>query len=291
MIRFSKSKLNTFLSCPEKYRLGYEMGLRPLKTSKTLVEGSCIHHLVESGLLYGQQIEDMLEQASRSFWSEHPLERCDYESETQYRAAQALCLDQARTFLEELGPLPVSRVELQLEAPLVHPISFEEDPEISLIGYIDLVLRDSEGQAFLIDLKTVGRTPREGMARVALELTMYAYLHGFPEEQYVFPSVPVALVYLIRTKMPKVVWDESRRSLPHFMDLYRICKKVAADIQNQEFFRNPGMHCGYCDYRTLCFEEAEGAIATFGEERWELYRIEQDSRQEQVFIEAAASNF
>jgi len=291
MIRFSKSKLNTFLSCSEKYRLGYEMGLKPMRKSKSLIEGSCIHHLVESGLLYNQQIEDVLEQASRAFWSENPFERCDYESEAQYRAAQALCLDQSRSFLEQLDPLPVSHMEMQLEAPLVHPLTLEEDPEITLIGYIDLVLRDSSGGPWLIDLKTVARTPREGMAKVALELTMYAYLYGLPEESYVFPSLPVALVYLIRTKMPKVHWDESRRFLPHFMELYHICRKVAEDISNQHFFRNPGMHCSYCDFRSLCFEEAENAIELFGEERWEMYRIERESRQDQVLMEAAAVNF
>ena len=47
MIRFSKSKLNTFWSCPEKYYLFNELGLRSPKSSPTLVEGSCIHHLVE----------------------------------------------------------------------------------------------------------------------------------------------------------------------------------------------------------------------------------------------------
>ena len=31
MIRFSKSKLNTFLTCPEKYRLYYELGIRATK--------------------------------------------------------------------------------------------------------------------------------------------------------------------------------------------------------------------------------------------------------------------
>ena len=287
MIRFSKSKLNTFLSCSEKYRLGYELGLKPLKASRSLVEGSCIHHLVESGLLYRHSIEDILEHASQAFWQEHPLDRCDYENETQYRAAQALCLDQSRSFLAELGPLPVTHVEQQLEAPLVHPLTLdaphelEHAGEITLIGYLDLVLRSADGTPMLVDLKTVARTPQEGMSRVALELTMYAYLYGFPDSgELSFPSLDVALIYLIRTKMPKVHWDESRRSLPQYLDLYRICVKVAEDIKNRQFFRNPGMQCGYCDYRSLCFEEAEAAVGIFGEERWQDYQHDLAIRQE-----------
>lgn len=291
MLRFSKSKLNTFLACSEKYRLHYELGIRSPKTSKTLVEGSCIHHLVESGLMYGQYLDDILEQASHSFWGETPFDRCDYETEEEYLSAQQTCLVQSRSFLEQLGPLQARDIELHLESRLIHPITGESDQDIGLIGYIDLVINDQQGNPWLIDLKTVGRKPREGMSRIALELSMYAYLYSLPFEGISFPQVPVALVYLVRTKEPYVIWDESRRSLPDFMELHRICRKVAEDIRREHFFKNPGMHCSWCDFSSLCYAEPEKAVEVFGEDMWTLYLLDQENREENVLTAASAVNF
>jgi len=281
VIRFSKSKLNTFLACPEKYRLMYELGLRAQKASRTLVEGSAIHHLVETGLMQRNRndAQDILEMASDAFWHDHPLDQCDYETEEAYQDAQIRCLDQSQAFLDQLGPLPVRHVELQLDSPLIHPITGAEDASISLLGYLDLVLLGEDGSPYLIDLKTVARRPQEGMSRVALELSMYAYLYSAPFEEVELTSMPVALVYLVRTKEPQVVWDESRRSLHHYIELHRICRKVARDIAQEHFYRNPGMHCSWCDCRPLCFQDAESAYPIFGEELVNYYLHDRETRE------------
>jgi len=73
MIKFSKSKLNTFLACSEKYRLHYELGIRSPKTSNSLVEGSCIHHLIETGIVYRDHIEDVLDIVRGEFWTKTAL--------------------------------------------------------------------------------------------------------------------------------------------------------------------------------------------------------------------------
>lgn len=284
MITFSKSKLNTYLACPEKYRLGYELGIRSPRSSPTLVEGSAIHHLVQSGLVNGM-IEDVLLHASITFWNEHPFENCGYETEEEYFAAQAKCLNQSESFLEQLGPLQVRHVEHRCGSPLIHPITLAAHPGIALTGFIDLVITDHQGQSWVLDLKTVARSPREGMARVALELSLYAYLFSLPFTPGEFMSMPVALVYLIRTKAPQVHWDESRRAMPHFVELYRICRKVARDIEQGHFWRNPGIHCGWCDYQAFCYAEHENAISLFGGDNWQRY-LQDQAEREQIPIPA-----
>ena len=280
MIRFSKSKLNTFLSCPEKYYLFYELGLRSPKSSPTLVEGSCIHHLVEAGVMYRDRIDDVLEQASLSFWLENTFERCGYETQGEYLAAQAKCFMQAQAFLDQLGPVTARHIELRVDTPLIHPITLVEHPEITLTGFIDMVLVGPEGDHCVVDLKSVQRMPREGMSRVALELTLYAYLYSMPFEAQALPAIPVALVYLIRTRTPQVHFDESRRSMAHFVELYNICRKVAQDIEQWHFWKNPGIHCSWCDAASACYGEEQTAIATFGRETWDRYREDQERRQE-----------
>ena len=291
MIRFSKSKLNTFLTCPEKYYIFYELGIRSMKASPTLIEGSCLHHLIESGIAYGRHVDDILPQASIAFWRDHPFEACGYDTEEQFLDAQVKCLTQATSFMDQLGPLEARHIELQVDSPLIHPVTLAVHPEITLTGFIDLVLSSPTGDHYIVDLKTVQRSPREGMSRVALELSLYAYLYSLPFTPGSFPSVPVALVYLIRTKAPQVHWDESHRSVPHFMELYRICRKVAQDIEQRHFWKNPGMHCSWCDNSPFCYGEQENAISTFGQELWDRYLLAQEERNHIELPEPQAVNF
>ena len=172
---------------------------------------------------------------------------------------------------------------------MIHPLTGEESEDIALNGFIDLIVAGADGSYCVIDLKTVARKPREGMARVALELSLYAYLMSLPFTGPEFDPVQVALLYLVRTKTQQVIWDEGRRSLPHYVELYRICVNVAQDIQEGNFWKNPGMHCGWCDFQTLCYAEEENAIQLFGEEMWALYQ--RDKLDREVVNEAAVVNF
>ena len=291
MIKFSKSKLNTYISCGEKYRIHYELGIRARKTSNTLVEGSCIHHLVETGIAYGDQISDVLEHASIHFWEGHPFDRCAYDTEESYVLAQALCLGQSREFLDLLGPQQSQGIELHIERPLVHPLTGEDHSEIVLNGFIDLVLVGEDGRPIIVDLKTVARRPQEGMSRLALELSMYAYLmeENLPVQE--ITRTNVALVYLIRTKLPQLHWDSSFRTLHHLLDLYATCRKVADDINQAIYYRNPGMHCGYCDSKSLCYHLPEQAVLIFGEENWQRYIDDMLTREQGLPNVALAANF
>ena len=203
MIRFSKSKINTYISCPEKYYLHYELRMRSEVASKTLVEGSAIHRLVEEGLAYGDTSPGHLEEVSRLFWHDHPFEQCAYDTEQAYIAAQDLCLWQSQQFLELLGPLQVTQIELEMRSDLIHPITGVIREDIKMLGFLDLIIIGEDDRPILVDLKTVGRTPREGMSRVALELSFYAYLYAQSRTEILFEQYPVALVYLIRTKRSK----------------------------------------------------------------------------------------
>lgn len=282
MLTLSKTRINTFLGCSEKYRLRYELGLRPFKRAKNLVEGSAIHQMVECGLLYRDSPPvDVLEHASKSFWESCPIDLCDYADEGEYLKAQSRCLAESKVFLEQLGPLPVTQVELKLEWPLVHPITLAEHPGINLLGYIDLLIYINRGSFCVADLKTAAKTPRAWLGRLAMELTFYAYLYSQPfAHETTFSEVSVALIHLVRTKEPKTLWDEGQRSLPDFLSLYRLCRKVAADIKAGHYWPCPGVHCGWCEYESLCFLHDEKAIAKFGERHWRLYHQDAEERRE-----------
>jgi ATP-dependent helicase/DNAse subunit B len=273
VLTLSKSKLNSYIQCPEKYRISYDLEIRPLKADPALVEGSCLHHLVESALLYQKhlELESILTLASERFWESAPIETCDYLTVENYYLAQRQCLEEARQFLTQVGELECISMEQHIAVPLIDPITMEQVPDINLQGYVDLIDRVADRER-IIDIKTSSRKPKEGMAAIALELTLYAYLNTFNE----FADSPVAYLNLIRTKEPKVSWDESQRTVDEYVELVGICKNLAANILERRFWRNPGTHCSWCDYQSLCYRDYDLAKEKFGQLSLDCYLMAKD---------------
>lgn len=270
MPTFSKSKLNVYITCPEKYRLVYILRIRSGRTKPVLIEGSAIHYMVETGLLVGPEMTSHLDELSDLFWGGHPLESCGYQSRSEYLQAQKRCRDEAKQFLLQIGPLDIVHNELHLEAPLIDISTQEVKDNLLLQGYVDLIDLH-QGQHRIIDIKTASRTPSDNLALIALELSIYAYLFSYPDHLDQEETVPVAFLYLVRTKEPKAIWMTSQRGVVEFVEVVRTCDAVAKAIARGVFWKNPGMHCSWCDYKCLCFDELDQALLDFGEDQVNLY--------------------
>ena len=81
----SKSRMKTFMGCPEKYRLGYVLELRSLLTSSGLLEGTLIHELVETCLTTKKWDRDSLEIAAIDCWAGYKWYDTDYESHDEMK--------------------------------------------------------------------------------------------------------------------------------------------------------------------------------------------------------------
>lgn len=273
-ITLSKTKLMSFIQCPEKLRLRYGLRLKPLKDDPALIEGRAIHHLVESGLMYRDAIEDVLPIASMRFWESAPFETCGYDSIEEYQHAQALCLAQSQKFLELIGPMQVMAVEKKFAVILTDPFTGEVWDDITIRGIIDLLCQ-VESAPTVIDIKTVGRTSSMPMAAISLELALYAYLLTYPDYWDARP-VEVAFLNCIRTKEPKITWDKAVVDIEAFQSLVTTCRQVVEAIKLGHFWKNPGMHCGWCTFRGLCHGDNLLAIQTFGHHVMEFYQGTKD---------------
>lgn len=266
----SKSRLAAFTQCPEKYRLGYLLGLRPLKDKPALVEGRCLHELVEVGLTRTGDLDAILAEASQDFWKATPLESLAYKDAAEYQATQVRCLAEAKLFLEQIGELEVLAAEIHLEQPAVDLESGAELPDLRLHGFVDLVVRDPDGEVRIVDIKTTSRKPQD-LSGLSLDLSVYTYLHGYPG---VFNGAvyPASLLYLVRTTKPQALWQHSTRGAKDFVDLMTLCQAVATNIQEQRFWRNPGMGCSWCDFAPLCLGDDKAAAGAFGAEALDAYK-------------------
>ncbi|WP_243367354.1 PD-(D/E)XK nuclease family protein [Fundidesulfovibrio soli] len=273
-LTLSKTKLMAYISCPEKFRLRYGLRLKPLRDDPALIEGRAIHHLVESGLMYRDAIEDVLPVANMRFWESTPFETCGYDTIEDYQHAQTRCLSDSIKFLELIGPMPILAVEKDIQVPLTHPFTGEVWDSITIRGLIDLVSETESGPA-VIDIKTVGRTPSMKMAAISSELALYAYLLAYPDYWDARP-VEVAFLNLIRTKEPKITYDKAVLGLDEFENIVTTCRQVAASIKLGHFWKNPGMQCGWCSYKSLCHGDKQTAVNMLGEYAWEFYQMTKD---------------
>lgn len=247
----SKSRLNTYCQCPEKFRLTYIEKILVEKTPVALIEGSALHHIVENCLVYGKAVPNMAEEASKEFWSSVQLEATEYSSAEKLEAAERKILSEATRFLEMIGGLNTYQMETYFEHPLVHPATGEVDHSVILRGYADIIDAPAQDITRIIDIKTSAKSPHEEQANRALELTVYAYLMACTFGFQI--SIPVSFLYLVRTKELKVVWLHSERSMPDFMAAYQEISSIVKAIRHGLFWKNRGLHCGWCMYQKLCF--------------------------------------
>lgn len=253
----SKSRLNTYCLCPEKYRLTYVENIVPEKTAIPLIEGSALHHIVENCLVYGKAVPNMAEEASREYWTNIALHETEYADETALAQAQEKILDEAKAFLENIGPLNTWQMEAYFEHPLVDPLTGDVDESILLRGFADIIDQPEPEVTRIIDIKTSAKSPNQERGNRALELTVYAYLmaceFGFQIQ------VPVSLLYLVRSKEPKVMWLDSLRAESDFVELYGTIRHIATAIRQGLFWKNQGISCSWCQHQEICFGKSLAA--------------------------------
>lgn len=153
-MRLSKSSILTFLQCPRKYKYQTIDKIKPKKVSIHLIRGREIHKIFEDCLDKDKVLilmNDMnLFEAIGYLISNHPM----------YKKYKADCDNFLEKFISVIGNLPVGS-EIR-----VH------DRNINFSGYIDVVLKDKEGNLLILDYKTGKDHP---LSEFYFELAMYAY--------------------------------------------------------------------------------------------------------------------
>ena len=253
----SKSRINTYCLCPEKYRLTYVENILMDKTPVSMIEGSAIHHIVENSLVYGKNITNMAELASMEFWSGIKLSDTEYATEEDMEKAKVKTLAESKVFLAKIGQLDTWQMETWHEHPLVNPVTGVMDENIIIRGLSDILDHPKDNMTRVIDIKTSSKSPNMDQANRSMELTVYAYLLACQTRFDI--EVPVSLLYLVRTKEPKVLWLESMRKKDDFIKLHETVLQIASAIRQGLFWKNQGMQCSWCQHEEICFGKSIAA--------------------------------
>lgn len=248
----SSSRLNTWLSCPLKWKLVYLDGLRS-PTTPSLFLGRCCHRALETFYRHKQLgiTLDVPELSRRLLESWDALidgEGMRFESIADEHAMQKQAVDLVGAYLKAVPadePRPLA-VEAGLEAPLVDPAT-GEDLGIPLVGIVDLILDTQEGPV-IADFKTSARSAEPLEITHEIQLSCYSYLFRHVEQRQ---EGGLEIRALIKTKAPKVeIHRYPACTEAHLRRLFAVIRAYLDDLHAGRFIFRPGFGCGLCDFAT-----------------------------------------
>jgi len=245
---FSYSQLNTYLTCPLRYRLQYVELIPPAFTSAALTFGSAVHEAVAAyyqSRLEGDPIRpDQMVDVYREKW--RGAEGIKYfngdnEEKLLQKASQLIEVFCAEVVPEVtvIGVEEFFDVQITKEVPPFH-------------GYIDLIEESPDGKVTVADLKTAAKKLGDSSVHSNLQLTAYsigAGALGFDPEQ-----LTLRLDVITKTKSPEMVRYETTRTESERERFVKLVKKVWAAIEHHAFFPREDWHCAQCAWADHCKE-------------------------------------
>lgn len=171
----TQSMVTSFSQCPREFYYGYVLGLRPRMTSKPLTRGTWIHALLEA-------------KANGDDWL--PVHYAQLE-----KARQTMFDEEAESLAEECYNIMIS-YEYQYRNDPLTPVRAELTVERPMLGgralyrgRIDLIVRDKDGDIWLVDHKTHQKFPDWNYRELAYQ--HYSYLWAAAKSpQYAELGIP-----------------------------------------------------------------------------------------------------
>jgi putative RecB family exonuclease len=248
----SYSSINQYVECGLQYRFRKIDNLTPEHTSDALVFGSCVHKVLarfnkqRSGHINCKAHD--LTRWFEEFWvgSTKNNGQIKYSNGNDFDT----CLERGKKLLEifhennsHITEYSIMEIEKEFRLEL-------EDFPYPIIGYIDLVERDEEGNLLITEYKTSGKSYSSSQVDRHDQVTLYhmAIQNMFPENQ-VISKIDV----LIKTKVPKFEQYYTYRDSDDHQRFIKTAREVAKGIQAGVFIPNRGSwKCSSCEYKTAC---------------------------------------
>lgn len=236
MAKISYSALETFRTCPLKYKFAYIDKL-PVSQSGVMQFGTLMHKVMEE--LYAHQMLPITKEELMHIFSAHwkpQLYQDEYTAQSDFTSGVAIIEREWEKKQVEPEPITIAR-----EKYFLLPIA--EGFDIS--GRIDRIDKIGADSLEIIDYKTGRTVPSESEVRNNLQLSIYyfALLQLWPTTK----QVTLSLYYLRPDMKVSFVAD------PELLEKAReTLRDLVEQIRSTNYQPNPGRHCDYCDFRPYC---------------------------------------
>lgn len=248
MAVYSHSRIETFETCPLKYKFQYIERIPKVEESVEAFVGSRVHDTLEK-LYKDLQLEKLntldellsyYETQWQREWSPVVKIRAEGLSERNYFAYGAKCI---RTYYERYEPFNQSQTlatELKLEFAL------DADNCYRLLGFVDRAARRPDGTYEIHDYKTSRRLPAQKDVDRDRQLALYqlGLKQHWPEAER---------VELIWHYVGHDATLKSRRTPEHLEELRSRTIEMIRRIEAEANFEPiKGDHCEWCEYQPVC---------------------------------------
>ena len=247
----SYSSISQYIECGLQYRFRKIDVIEPEFTSDALVFGSSIHKtLAKFNMHRADNISckaDNLKTWFEEYWSGTAKNyQIKYTNGNDFKS----CLEQGKKLLEvfygyndQIGQYKILEIEKEFRLEL-------EDFPYPIIGYIDLVETDEEGNVMITEYKTSSKSYSTGKIDNHDQVTLY---HMAMQSMYPDKQVISKIDVLIKTKTPKFEQYYTYRDIDDHQRFIKTAREVARGIQSGVFVPNRNSwKCGYCEYKTAC---------------------------------------
>lgn len=261
-VRISKSAITEYLICPKKFQYHYVLAAAPEFRPLTMVFGSAMHEVIGSfyrHLLVGNPRPDLqwLLDDWRIVWklaSKDPLIQWEHHTpESMGAMGEALLA----VFNDNVHPRKVEGVEYPFSVDLIDPDTGQA-LDTKLVGFIDLIESDEDGELILSELKTASKKMGDAQSESQLDGLVYAYaMDQLGHHQIMAADRRETLVrydVLVKTKTPSFQQVFVSKEPGDYRRLVRTIKAILGSIESAAFHPVEGWACKGCQFRTACRE-------------------------------------
>lgn len=240
-MRLSYSALNTYHSCPLKYKF-QEIDKIKTPKSKEAVFGTTIHSTMKfihaPGILF-----PTLEQAMEFF--SNVWNPAVFDSPEEERSAFSQGIKIIQDYYQKNNPADANIVDLESHFQIA--IGENENQHI-VSGIIDRIDKTIDGYE-IIDYKTTRKMPSQEKVDNDIQLSVYlkAFLSRYPKEVANLDKITVSLYYLkhgVKLSSQRTL-EQLQKSEILFLDVIRL-------IETGKFDPTISPLCDWCGYQNLC---------------------------------------
>ena len=151
-----------------------------------------------------------------------------------------------------MRPRTVEAVEYPFSVPLYDPDGGKK-LEYALVGLIDLIESDEEGNLIIGELKTSSKRFADSQGETQLDGLVYAYALdqlGFRTDGH---RTLIRYDVLVKTKTPGFQQVYFNKESGDYRRLTRWIKEILQAIDRESFFPNFGWACKQCPFKRVCW--------------------------------------
>jgi putative RecB family exonuclease len=258
MLRISKSQIQTYLICPRKFWFQYVVGAMPEFLPASLPFGRALHAAVAAFYLSIKEtgMKPELDSITREFvaiWeTEVAGQRVSFKGKTSVDSHIGLGKALLAKFYDQVHPRKIEAIEYPFAVTLSDP-NTGDHLDVTLVGIVDLIESDDEGNLIIAELKTSSKRYADSQGENQLDGLIYAYAMNQLGFRTTNAETLIRYDVLVKTKSPAFQQIYFNKSPEDYGRLARWIQAVLQSIVRESFFPNFGWACHNCQFRSRCW--------------------------------------